>query len=131
MVSTRVMAGFQVGLLLLLLGGWATSDWPGCSQQEHDRQDIVVAHPEWPPEILGAVASGVISVGMSSDMVRAAWGSTTRISSNGSGPSQRDTWHYTRRQHASQIIGGQAASEQPWVEWTVSFANGWVVGWTE
>jgi hypothetical protein len=131
MASTRVMAGVQAGLLVLLLGGWATSDWPGGSQQAHDRQDIVVAPPEWPPEILGAVASGVISTGMSPDMVRAAWGPPTHISSDGSGPRLRDTWHYTWRQHAAEIIGGQAASEQPWVEWTVSFANGWVVGWTE
>jgi hypothetical protein len=29
------------------------------------------------------------------------------------------------------MIGGQAARERPGVEWTVSFANGWVVGWTE
>jgi hypothetical protein len=131
MVSTRVVASVQAGLLLLLLGGWATPDGPGSSRQEHDRQDIVVAHPEWPSEIVGAVASGVISAGMSPDMVRAAWGFPTRISSDGSGSSQRDTWHYTRRQHAAEIIGGQAASEQSWVEWTVSFANGWVVGWTE
>jgi hypothetical protein len=131
MASARVMAGFEAGLLLLLLGGWAMSDWPGGSQLEQDRQDIVVAHPEWPSEILGAVASGVITAGMSSAMVRAAWGPPTRVSSIGSGLSQYDTWHYRRRQHAAEIIGGQAATEQLWVEWTVSFANGWVVEWTE
>jgi hypothetical protein len=36
-----------------------------------------------------------------------------------------------RRQHAAEMIGGQAANERLGVEWTVSFANGWVVGWTE
>jgi hypothetical protein len=125
-LPVRLMVGFQASLLLLLLVGCAIPDWQGSSQH-----DIVSAHPEWPPEILGAVASGVISAGMTSDMVRAAWGHPTRLSSDGSGSSQRDRWHYGRRQHAAEMIGGHAAEAQPSVEWTVSFVHGLVVGWTD
>jgi hypothetical protein len=126
-VPRRVMAG----LLLLLLVGWTTPGWQGDSPQGRDRQDTVVAHTEWPPEILGAVASGVISAGMSPEMVRAAWGSPTRISSEGSGWHQRDTWHYAGRRHNVDLMGGQTGGAQPLGEWTVSFVNGGVVGWTD
>jgi hypothetical protein len=91
----------------------------------------VAAHPEWPPEIRGAVASGVISAGMTSDMVRAAWGRPARVSSSRSELHQHDTWHYTRRWHNADVIGGQTGAAQPLGEWTVVFANGWVVGWTD
>jgi hypothetical protein len=130
-VPVRVMAGVQAGLLLLLLVGCATPDWRGHSQQAHDRQGIVVAHPAWLPEILGAVASGVICAGMSPDMVRAAWGRPAHLWPDGSGSSRRETWYYTRPQHAVDIIGGQAVGSLPSVYWTVLFENGWVVAWTD
>jgi hypothetical protein len=123
--------GLQAGLLLLLLVGCATPDWPGSSQPAGTRQDIVAAHPEWPPGILAAMASGVISAGMSPEMVRAAWGHPTRTASEGSGGHQRDTWHYAGRQHNMDSIGGQTGEARPLGEWTVSFANGEVVGWTD
>lgn len=131
MAPARVMAGFQAGLLFLLLVGCVTLDWRDHGQQELGRQDIEAAHAEWPPGIRAAVASGVISAGMSSEMVRAAWGHPTRTASEGSGWHQRDTWHYAGRQHHADMIGGQTGGAQPLGEWTVSFANGEVVGWTE
>jgi hypothetical protein len=91
----------------------------------------VAAHPEWPPEIRGAVASGVICAGMSPEMVRAAWGHPIRISSDGSELNPRDIWHYAGRPHNADLMGGQAGGGQPLAEWTVSFAHGGVVGWTE
>ncbi len=130
-VPARVMIGIQASLLLFPLVGCATPDWWGHNQLERGRQDLVAAHPEWPPEILGAMASGVISAGMTPDMVRAAWGHPTRISSDGSAWHQRDTWHYAGRQHNADLMGGQTGGAQPLGEWTVSFANGGVVGWTE
>jgi hypothetical protein len=130
-VPARMRAGVQAGLLLLLLVGCATPDWWDHSQQERGRQDLVSAHPEWPPEILGAMASGVISAGMTPDMVRAAWGHPSRTASEGSGWHQRDTWHYAGRQHNADMIGGQKGAAQPLGEWTVSFANDEVVGWTD
>jgi hypothetical protein len=130
-VPARVMAGIQASLLILLLVGCATPDWRGSGQQARDRQDIMAAHPEWSPEIRGAVPSGVISAGMTPDMVRAAWGYPTRVSSSRSEWHQRDTWHYTGRWHNTDAIGGQTGGAQPVGEWTVAFANGWVVGWTD
>jgi hypothetical protein len=129
-VSARVMGWIQASLLLLLLGCGAP-EWRSHSQQARDRQDMVAVHPEWPPEILGAVSSGVISAGMTSDMVRAAWGRPTRVSSSRSELHQRDTWHYTGRQHNADVIGGQAGGGQPLGEWMVVFTNGWVVEWTD
>jgi hypothetical protein len=73
-VPARLRAAVQAGLLLLLLVGCATPDWWGSGQPAHTRQDIVAAHPEWPSGIRAAMASGVISTGMSPEMVRAAWG---------------------------------------------------------
>jgi hypothetical protein len=127
----RMRVGVQVSLLLLLLVGCAMADRRGSSQQASDRQGMVAVHPEWPPEIRGAVASGVISDGMTTDMVRAAWGRPTRVASNGSGLHQRDTWYYTGRQHNANMIGGQTGGVQPLAEWTVVFADGCVVGWTD
>jgi hypothetical protein len=121
-----MMVGVQASLLLLLLVGCATPDWRGSGQQARDRQDIVAAHPEWPPEIRGAVAFGVISAGMTSDMVRAAWGRPARVSSSRSELHQHDTWHYTRRWHNADVIGGQTGGAQPLGEWTVAFA---MAGW--
>jgi hypothetical protein len=125
------MAGIQASLLLLLLVGCATPDSRGHNQLERGRQDLVAAHPEWPPEILGAVASGVICAGMTPDMVRAAWGRPTHVSSDGSELLQRDTWHYTGRQHNAAMMGGQTGGAQPLGKWTVAFTHGGVVGWTD
>jgi hypothetical protein len=125
------MAGIPASLLLFLLVGCATPDWRGHTPLERGRQDLVVAHPEWPPEIRGAVASGVICAGMSPEMVRAAWGRPIWISSDGSVLNPRDIWHYTGRQHNADLMGGQTGGDQLLMEWTVSFANGGVVGWTE
>ena len=130
-VPAHVMAGFQVAMLLLLLVGCVTPDWRDHNQLERGRQDLVAAHLEWPSEIRGAVASGVICAGMTPDMVRAAWGRPTRISSDGSALHPRDIWHYTGRQHNADMMGGQGSHAQPLAEWTVAFTNGWVVGWTE
>ena len=129
--AARVMAGIQASLVLLLLVGCATPDWRGHNPLERSRQDLVAAHPEWPPEIRGAVASGVICAGMSPEMVRAAWGHPMRISSDGSELNPRDIWHYTGRQHNADLMGGQTGGAQPSEEWTVSFANGGVMEWTE
>jgi hypothetical protein len=124
-------AAVQAGLLLLLLVGCAMPDWRGSGQPGHTRQDIVAAHPEWPSGIRAAMASGVISAGMSPEMVRAAWGHPTRTASEGSGWHQHDTWHYAGRQHNTDMIGGQTGGAKPLGEWTVLFANGEVVGWTD
>jgi hypothetical protein len=126
-----IMVGIQAILLLLLLVGCSTPDRLSSRQQARDRQAIVAAHPEWPTAIRGAVASGVICAGMTADMVRAAWGRPTRISSSGSELHPRDTWHYTGRQRSADVIGGQTDAAQPLREWTVAFANGWVVEWTD
>jgi hypothetical protein len=130
-VPARVIAGFQAGLLLLLLVGCATLDWRGYGEQERGRQDFVAAHPEWPSGIRTAVAPGVISAGMIPDMVRAAWGRPTHLWPDGSRPSRREMWYYERPQHAVDMIGGQRVGSLPSVYWTVSFANGWVVEWTD
>ena len=129
--AARVKSGLLGVLLLLPLIGCATPDWRGADQHDRYRQGVVAAHPEWPPEILAAVAAGVISAEMTPDMVCAAWGLPTRFSSDGSGSYQRVTWYYEGRQHAADMIGGLAVTTRPVAAWTVSFANGWVVGWTD
>jgi hypothetical protein len=91
----------------------------------------VAAHPEWPLGLRGAVVSGVISAGMTADMVRAAWGLPIRVSSGRTELQQHDTWHYTGRQHNADVLSSQTGDAQPSGEWTVAFANGWVVGWTD
>jgi hypothetical protein len=106
-------------------------DGQGHIQSARIRQDIVAAHPEWPTEIIGAVASGVICAGMSPEMVRAAWGHPIRIASDGSVANPRDIWHYGGRQRHADMMGGPTSATQPLREWTVSFANGGVLEWTE
>lgn len=127
----RAMAGILASLVLLLLVGCASPDWHGHTPLERSRQDLVAAHPEWSPEIRGAVTSGVICAGMSPEMVRAAWGHPTRISSGWSEWNPRHIWHYPGRQHNADLMGGQTGGPQPSAEWTVSFANGGVMEWTE
>jgi 2-methylcitrate dehydratase PrpD len=121
-----MMVGVQASLLLLLLVGCAAPDWRASGQQARDRQDIVAARREWPLGIRGAMASGVISAGMTADMVRAAWGRPTRVSSSRNELQQHDTWLYTGRQHNADVIGSQTGGAQPLGEWTVAF-----VGWTD
>jgi hypothetical protein len=130
-VPARVMVGMQASLLLVLLVGCVTPDGRGDIQLERGRQDLVAAHPEWPPAILGAVASGVICAGMSPEMVRAAWGRPQRMASDRSAWQPRDIWHYAGRQSHADLMGGQTGGAQPLREWTVSFTHGGVVGWTE
>jgi hypothetical protein len=130
-VAAGVIAGIRASLVLLLLVGCAMPDWQGHKPLERSREDVVAAHPEWSPEIRGAVASGVICAGMSPEMVRAAWGYPTRISSDGSELNSRDVWHYPGRQHNANLMGGQTDGAQPSAEWTVWFADGGVMGWTE
>jgi hypothetical protein len=123
-----VMVGMQASLLLVLLVGCATPDRRGDTQLERDRQELVAARPEWPPGILGAVASGVICAGMSPEMVRAAWGHPRRMASGGSAVTPRDIWHYAGRQPHADLMGGQTGGAQPLREWTVTFVHGAVVG---
>jgi hypothetical protein len=130
-VPAWVMVGIQASLLLVLLVGCATPDQRGDTPLERGRQDLVAAHPEWPPEILGAVASGVICAGMTPAMVRAAWGHPRRIASDESAVTPRDIWHYAGRQPHADLMGGQTGGAQPVQEWTVTFTHGVVVGWTE
>jgi hypothetical protein len=130
-VPAWMRGGVQLGLLLLLLVGCAMVDGRDSTQLERGRRDLVAAHPEWPPEILGAVASGVICAGMSPEMVRAAWGHPLRVAPNGSALTPRDIWHYAGRQHTTDLRGDPTGRAQPLREWTVSFANSAVVGWTE
>ena len=58
-------------------------------------------------------------------------GHPIRISSDGSEVNPRDTWYYTGRQHNADLMGGQTGGAQLSEEWTVSFANGGVMEWTE
>jgi hypothetical protein len=101
------MVGMQASLLLVLLVGCVTPDGRGDIQLERGRQYLVAAHPEWPPAILGAVASGVICAGMSPEMVRAAWGRPQRMASDRSAWQPRDIWHYAGRQSHADLMGGQ------------------------
>jgi hypothetical protein len=94
------------------------------------QQRILQAHPEWPPEMRDAVMAGIICAGMSPDMVRVAWGHPTRMSGR-NGQSQRETWHYEGRPRALERLGGQGMNEAAAREWTVSFIEGRVVGWTD
>jgi hypothetical protein len=130
-VSAWMGTGVHVGLLLLLLVGCVMVDGRESSQLERGRQELVAAHPEWPPAILGAVASGVICAGMSPEMVRAAWGHPLRVGADRSGLTPRNIWYYVGRQHNTDLMGGSTGGAHPLREWTVSFANGAMLGWTE
>jgi hypothetical protein len=130
-LPARTMGGLQAALLLLLLLGCATLGSWDDSQRDHGGQNSIAAHPEWPPEVLAAVTAGLISQGMSPDMVRAAWGQPTHRRSDGRGPPWHETWYYKRPQHAVDMIGGRPAGALPSVYWTVSFAQDGVVAWTD
>jgi hypothetical protein len=98
--------------------------------RDPDPQGMVQAHPEWPPEVRGAIMAGIICGGMPPEMVRAAWGRPTRMSGGGQ-PGQRETWHYEGRLRAMERLGGQGMDETGAGEWTVSFFDGRVAGWTD
>jgi hypothetical protein len=125
------MGSLQAVLLLLLLLGCATPGLEGEAQRNHDRQHLMTAHPEWPTAILAAVTAGVISNGMSPDMVHAAWGQPSHQWPDGSGPPWLERWYYERPHHAVDMIGGRPAGAWPSVYWTVSFAQDGVVAWTD
>ena len=122
-------AWMLAGLLLLPVVSGAMFDRQGGVSQDPERQAILQAHPEWPPEVRAAVMAGIICIGMPAEMVRAAWGSPTRIS--GGGPGQRETWHYEGRPRAVERLGGQEMDDAGAREWTVAFSGGRVVGWTD
>jgi hypothetical protein len=42
-----------------------------------------------------------------------------------------ETCYYARRQHATEMVGGQAAGARPFGEWTVSYAHGVAMGWID
>jgi hypothetical protein len=130
-IPAQMRAGVQAGLLLLLLVGCTTPDWRNHGQPARTGQDIVAAHSEWPSGIRAAMTPGVVSAGMSQGMVRSAWGHPSRTASEGSGWHQRDTWHSAGRQHNADMVSGQTGGAQPLGEWTVSFSNSRVVGWTD
>jgi hypothetical protein len=118
------------GLLLLPMVCHVTTTEAGEVTLHPQRQDILQAHPEWPPEVREAVLAGIIYPGMSRDMVQAAWGPPTRIYRR-VGSAQRETWHYEGRPRAVEQLGGQGMHQAGAREWTVSFINGRVVGWTD
>jgi hypothetical protein len=126
-----VMAGWMlVGLfLMLVIAGAIPSGW-GEVMQDSDRHSILQAHPEWPPEVRAAVVTGIICVGMSPDMVRVAWGRPTRTSGEDA-INQHETWYYEGRPRAVERLGGQERHDAGAPEWTVSFIDGRVVGWTD
>ena len=126
-----VIVGWMLAGLLLTVGiTGAMPSGEGEVMQDTDRHSILQAHPEWPTEVRAAVVTGIICAGMSSDMVRAAWGRPTRRSSE-NGINQPETWYYEGRPRAVERLGGQARYDAGAREWTVSFIDGRVVAWTD
>ena len=119
-----------VGLFLLWVVAAAMPGGGGMVSLDADRQGILQAHPEWSPDVRASVMAGIICAGMPADMVRAAWGRPTRTSGGG-GAGQRETWHYEGRPSAVEQLGGQGRNDAGAREWTVSFIDGRVVGWTD
>jgi hypothetical protein len=118
-----------VVVLLLVVAGATPSDKSEVAL-DPDRQGILQAHPEWPTDVRAAVAAGIICAGMPADMVRVAWGRPTRTSGRG-GPGQRETWHYEGRPSAMERLNGRRRDDAGTGEWTVSFIDGRVVGWSD
>jgi hypothetical protein len=125
-----IAAWTLAGLLFMLAIAGAMPSGEGQVMQAPDRYSILQAHPEWSPEVRAAVGTGIICAGMSPDMVRAAWGRPTRTSGE-DGLNQRETWYYEGRPRAVERLGGQERNDAGAREWTVSFINGRVVGWTD
>jgi hypothetical protein len=123
-----------VWLLVWFVPPWMVADvmpsGAGESKLEAERQSVSQAHPEWPSEVRGAVAAGVICAGMSPEMVWAAWGSPTYISRQ-EVQEQVETWHYAGRQPAVERLGRQDVDTTQTEEWTVFFMSGQVVWWTD
>jgi hypothetical protein len=126
----EITGGMLAGLFLLLVVAGAIPSGGGEVTLDPDRQGILQAHPEWPPDVRAAVVAGIICAGMPEDMVLVAWGPPTRRSGRG-GPGQPETWHYEGRPSAVERLGGRGRNDAGSSEWTVSFINGLVVGWTD
>jgi hypothetical protein len=94
------------------------------------RQGILLAHPEWPLPMRAALLAGIICAGMPADMVRVAWGVPTRTS-GGEGPGRTLIWYYDGRPSVTERMIGKGRHDAGSGEWTVSFVNGQVVGWTD
>jgi hypothetical protein len=125
-ITACVLAGF---VLLPVIAG-AIAGGEGQDSLDLAWQSILQAHPEWPADVRAAVVAGIICAGMPADMVRAAWGAPTRTSGP-VGPGQLETWHYEGRPNALERIAGRGRDAAGSSEWTVSFINGQVVGWTD
>jgi hypothetical protein len=126
-----VIVGWMLAGLLLTLGiAGAMPSGEDRVMQDSERHSTLQAHPEWPPEIRAAVVTGIICAGMSPDMVRAAWGHPTHTSAKDE-LNQRETWYYEGRPRAMERLGGQARHDAGVREWTVSFIDGRVIGWTD
>jgi hypothetical protein len=125
-----ITAWMLLGVVLLLVVAGATPSEKAEVWLDPDQQSILQAHPEWPPDVRAAVVAGIICAGMPADMVRVAWGRPTRTTGRG-GPGQRETWHYEGRPSAVERLGGRGRGNHGPSEWTVSFVDGRVVGWTD
>jgi hypothetical protein len=119
-----------VGVVLLPVVAGAMPDQVGDVALDAERQSILRAHPEWPPDVRAAVIAGIICAGMPADMVRVAWGHPTRTSGRG-GPGHHETWHYEGRPSAVERLSGWGRDDVAGSEWTVWFINGRVIGWTD
>lgn len=79
-------------LLAILIGGCAAG---GGKSGEADRTMFVTQHPEMDPRFARAVLGGNVLLGMSRDMVEAAWGSPTRVEKLGAGNSKgEERWTF-------------------------------------
>lgn len=70
----------------------------GCSGQggvgKDTRSLYVTEHPEMPRKYADAILAGQVVVGMSRDMVRAAWGEPTRLEKLNDHPKGDEKWIY-------------------------------------
>ena len=82
---------FRACLLLVLAAA-------GCSGQggvgKDTRSLYVTEHPEVPQKYTTAILAGEVLVGMSRDMVRAAWGDPTRLEKLAGNPKGEERWIY-------------------------------------
>jgi hypothetical protein len=125
-----IAAWILAGLVLLPMVAGAMPVEAGEAALDLHWQGVLQVHPEWPTDVRAAVMAGIICAGMPADMVRAAWGSPTRTSGRG-GPGQLETWHYEGRPSAVERLGGRGRDDAGASEWTVSFIDGQVIGWTD
>jgi hypothetical protein len=70
----------------------------GCTSQggvgKDSRSLYVTEHPEVPQKYATAILTGEVLVGMSRDMVRAAWGDPTRMEKLAGNPKGDERWIY-------------------------------------